>query len=93
MTTGERLVDISTLTSDTALNHFLNISVGGGQTIYRDRPLAIEVHEVDSVSVYANPIERAVIVAQSIEEVSVKVNPIDKAVVSVNEIDDLTINI
>lgn len=30
MTTGERLVDISTLTSDTALQHFLNIDTGGG---------------------------------------------------------------
>lgn len=27
-TTGERLVDMSTLISDTALNHFVNISTG-----------------------------------------------------------------
>ena len=33
MTTGERLVFISTLTSDTALQHFLNISTGGGDTV------------------------------------------------------------
>lgn len=33
MTTGERLVDISTLTTGTALQHFLNISTGtGGDT-------------------------------------------------------------
>ena len=32
-TTGERLVSISTLTSDTALNHFLNIETGGGGPI------------------------------------------------------------
>ena len=29
-TTGERLVSISTLISDTALNHFLNIETSGG---------------------------------------------------------------
>jgi arginine repressor len=34
MTTGERLVSISTLSSDTALQHFLNINTGtGGSTI------------------------------------------------------------
>lgn len=35
MTTGQRLVDISTLSTGTALNHFLNIDTGtgGGVTI------------------------------------------------------------
>lgn len=31
MTTGERLVEISTLVNGTAMNHFLNISTGGGE--------------------------------------------------------------
>lgn len=30
MTTGERLVEISTLLTGTALEHFLNIQTGGG---------------------------------------------------------------
>ena len=34
MTTGERLVDISTLSTGTALEHFTNISTGGGSTEY-----------------------------------------------------------
>ena len=35
MTTGERLVSISTLSTGTALDHFLNISTGsGGETIF-----------------------------------------------------------
>lgn len=29
MTTGERLVEISTLTTGTAMDHFLNIAAGG----------------------------------------------------------------
>lgn len=44
MTTGERLVNISTLTSGSALNHFLNISTGGGgQTVYVDRKIEGEI--------------------------------------------------
>jgi hypothetical protein len=35
MTTGERLVDISTLSTGTALDHFLNISGGGSETVIR----------------------------------------------------------
>ena len=38
-TTGERLVDISTLSTGTALEHFLNIETGGGETIYVDRAI------------------------------------------------------
>ena len=34
MTTGEHLVDISTLTTGTAMDHFLNISTGDGFNIY-----------------------------------------------------------
>jgi len=50
MTTGERLVDISTLISDTAMNHFLNIDTGSSTTIFGkvvevgiDTPPALEV--------------------------------------------------
>lgn len=47
MTTGERLVDISTLSTGTALEHFLNISTGtGGETIYVDRMLSADVSAV-----------------------------------------------
>lgn len=35
MNTGERLVSISTLANGTALDHFLNISTGAGETIIR----------------------------------------------------------
>ena len=34
MTTGERLVSISTLPTETAMNHFLNIETGG-ETVIR----------------------------------------------------------
>ena len=44
MTTGERLVAISTLVIGTALEHFLNISTGtGGETIYVERLIQGEV--------------------------------------------------
>jgi hypothetical protein len=33
MTTGERLVDISTLTTGTAMDHFLNIDTGSGTPV------------------------------------------------------------
>lgn len=48
MTTGERLVDISTLSTGTALEHFLNISTGTGtgETIYVDRMLSADVSAV-----------------------------------------------
>jgi len=55
-TTGERLVLISTLVSDTAMNHFLNIETGGGgETIYVDRAVrgvvrAAEVEGIISVA-------------------------------------------
>jgi hypothetical protein len=43
-TTGERLVDISTLATGTALQHFLNISTGGGgETIYVERLISGDV--------------------------------------------------
>jgi hypothetical protein len=50
MTTGQRLVDISTLTTGTALDHFLNISTGGGQTeyVYFDSSLKIELMEEET---------------------------------------------
>ena len=38
-TTGERLVAISTLSTGTAMEHFLNIDTGGGETIYVDRAI------------------------------------------------------
>ena len=50
MTTGERLVAISTLLIGTALEHFLNISTGtGGETIYVERLIRGEI-EVISIS-------------------------------------------
>ena len=50
MTTGERLVAISTLLIGTALEHFLNISTGtGGETIYVERLIRGEI-EVVSIS-------------------------------------------
>lgn len=42
MTTGERLVNISTLTTGTALDHFLNISTGTGTgetRVYNSYPI------------------------------------------------------
>ena len=39
-TTGDRLVEISTLSTGTALQHLLNVDFGGtGETIYVDRAL------------------------------------------------------
>jgi len=49
MTTGERLVDISTLLTGTAMEHFLNISVGGGTV--SGAIFDVELQEPDAITV------------------------------------------
>ena len=50
MTTGEHLVDISTLTTGTAMEHFLNISTGGdGFNIYVSEILEGKVLELENL--------------------------------------------
>ena len=46
MTTGERLVSISTLSTGTALDHFLNISTGSAEIVIRT-PLVGNVQKID----------------------------------------------
>jgi len=48
MTTGERLVEISTLTTGTALEHFLNISTG---SIIYGQEFDVEVLELEAIMV------------------------------------------
>ena len=49
MTTGEHLVDISTLTTGTAMDHFLNISTGSGFNIYVSEILEGKVLELENL--------------------------------------------
>lgn len=70
MTTGERLVDISTLTTGTAMEHFLNIS----ETSYVDRNIAGSVTEEDLTGVLGEDLTgvlEEVILPGQLEEMAV----------------------
>ena len=75
MTTGERLVDISTLSTGTALDHFLNISVGAGEVIYTCLPIEVSV----------NPVEKLTIKVAEMEELKVISTFIPQPVIVVSE--------
>jgi len=72
MTTGERLVDLSTLLTGTAMEHFLSLSLGVAEVAFDvvlEDPHTVEVAELEVMAVELEAVDSVIVTEPGVTEV------------------------